>query len=245
MANLLEMFPDNPFTTGAEFVANGLVWIARHASGDLPGLHSMDGDGDLIARAAGAAGSAGGCAIRRWSPTTARQATVLQRLLDTGVDQFFGIRQRSGRAVGRRLARRSARRRRSFPRRASAASVRAATSGAPIRHARQFLRAAGDRGLSRRALAGQAQQALTPLDPAERSCPTVGCCATGRAGVAAAAAAARRRTGGRSQRRPTAGRAAAEPARRSARRRCAITVVNGDLTFESARCCSATTARRG
>jgi hypothetical protein len=48
-ANLLEMFPDNPFTTGASFVANGLVWLANHASGDLPGLHSMDGDGELIA----------------------------------------------------------------------------------------------------------------------------------------------------------------------------------------------------
>ena len=48
IANLLELFPENPFTTGAEFVANGLVWIARHASGDLPGLHSMDGDGELI-----------------------------------------------------------------------------------------------------------------------------------------------------------------------------------------------------
>ena len=45
-ANLLEMFPDNPFTTGASFVANGLVWLANHASGDLPGLHSMDGDGE-------------------------------------------------------------------------------------------------------------------------------------------------------------------------------------------------------
>src|SRR5262249_9164925 len=48
IANLLEMFPDNPFTIGAEFVANGIVWIARHASGDLPGIRSMDGDGALI-----------------------------------------------------------------------------------------------------------------------------------------------------------------------------------------------------
>ena len=28
VANLLELFPDNPFTTGAAFVANGIVWIA-------------------------------------------------------------------------------------------------------------------------------------------------------------------------------------------------------------------------
>ena len=43
IANLLELFPENPFTTGADFVANGLVWLANHASGDLPGLRSMDG----------------------------------------------------------------------------------------------------------------------------------------------------------------------------------------------------------
>ena len=49
VANLLEMLPDNPFTTGASFVANGIVWLANHASGDLPGLHSMDADGELIA----------------------------------------------------------------------------------------------------------------------------------------------------------------------------------------------------
>src|ERR1035438_92474 len=48
LANLLELFPDNPFTTGTAFVANGLVWLARHASGDLAGLHSMDGNGELI-----------------------------------------------------------------------------------------------------------------------------------------------------------------------------------------------------
>ncbi len=42
LANLLELFPDNPFTTGAAFVANGLVWLANHASGDIPGLHAMD-----------------------------------------------------------------------------------------------------------------------------------------------------------------------------------------------------------
>ena len=48
LANLLELFPDNPFTIGGELVANGLVWIANHASGDIPGLHAMDGDGDPI-----------------------------------------------------------------------------------------------------------------------------------------------------------------------------------------------------
>ena len=48
-ANLLELFPDNPFTTGAQWVSEALVWLARHASGGLPGIGSMNGAGDLIA----------------------------------------------------------------------------------------------------------------------------------------------------------------------------------------------------
>jgi hypothetical protein len=48
-ANLLEWFPDNPFTSGVAFVANGLVWLANHASGDIPGLHAMDREGDPMA----------------------------------------------------------------------------------------------------------------------------------------------------------------------------------------------------
>ncbi len=55
IANVLEMFPDNPFTTGPAFVANGLVWLANHALGDLPGLHAMDGGSAVIAGTAGTA----------------------------------------------------------------------------------------------------------------------------------------------------------------------------------------------
>jgi hypothetical protein len=48
IANLLELFPDNPFTTGPAFVAEGLVWLARHLAVDLPGLSAMNGDGPTI-----------------------------------------------------------------------------------------------------------------------------------------------------------------------------------------------------
>ena len=88
VANLLELFPENPFTTGAEFVAHGLVWIARHASGDLPGIHSMDGDGDLIRELQ----SPPGPPADRYSVLAANYnpgGTVLERLLDMGIDQFF------------------------------------------------------------------------------------------------------------------------------------------------------------
>jgi CHAT domain-containing protein len=89
IANLLELFPENPFTTGAVFVANGLVWIARHASGDLPGLHSMDGSGEPIAQLQSPPGppaEAYSALAANYNPTD----KVLLRMLDTGVDQFFG-----------------------------------------------------------------------------------------------------------------------------------------------------------
>ena len=45
LANLLELFPENPFTTGASFVADAIVWLARHAVVDIlhrPGLLPED-----------------------------------------------------------------------------------------------------------------------------------------------------------------------------------------------------------
>jgi hypothetical protein len=89
LANLIELFPDNPFTTGAAFVANGLVWLARHASGDIPGLHAMDGAGDLIARLQAPPGppeDSYSALVANYNPA----GEVLLRMLDTGVDQFFG-----------------------------------------------------------------------------------------------------------------------------------------------------------
>ena len=87
LANLLELFPDNPFTIGAEFVANGIVWLARHASGDLPGLHAMDGAGSLI-------GDLQAPPDRRlmrtppWSRTTTRAAKCSSACLIRGSTSF-------------------------------------------------------------------------------------------------------------------------------------------------------------
>jgi hypothetical protein len=89
IANLLEVFPENPFTTGAEFVANALVWLARHASGDLPGLHAMDAAGAPIGelQAPPAPPSeAYSALVSNYHPS----AALFARLLDAGVDQFFG-----------------------------------------------------------------------------------------------------------------------------------------------------------
>ena len=38
LATLLEMVPDNPLTTAAAFIADGVVWLAGHLVGDLPAL---------------------------------------------------------------------------------------------------------------------------------------------------------------------------------------------------------------
>jgi hypothetical protein len=89
IANVLEMFPDNPFTTGSAFVANGLVWLANHALGDLPGLHAMDRDADLLQVLQGPPGppaSAYSALVANYQPG----GNILRRLLDVGIDQFFG-----------------------------------------------------------------------------------------------------------------------------------------------------------
>jgi CHAT domain-containing protein len=47
-ANLLELLPENPFVTAGQFVAECLSWLAQHISGDLPGIESMDVDGETV-----------------------------------------------------------------------------------------------------------------------------------------------------------------------------------------------------
>jgi CHAT domain-containing protein len=89
IANLLELFPDNPFTSGSAFVADGLVWLANHASGDIPGLRSMDGEGEMIAAIQSPPGppsNAYSALVANYQPSE----NVLERLLDAGIDQFFG-----------------------------------------------------------------------------------------------------------------------------------------------------------
>ena len=90
MANLLEMFPDNPFTTGAEFVANGLVWLRNHASGDLPGS-ARDGrrrraDYRRCKRPPGRRRTAYSALVANYS----RPAKCCSACSTSAIDQFFG-----------------------------------------------------------------------------------------------------------------------------------------------------------
>lgn len=93
VANLLEwldrVFPDNPWTMGAEFVANGLVWLAGHVSGDLPGLAAMDAGGETIPALQQGRGPVTGsysAVAANYQP----DAALWRRLLDAGIDGFFG-----------------------------------------------------------------------------------------------------------------------------------------------------------
>ena len=87
-ANLLELFPDNPFTFGAGFVADAIVWIAQRAAGGLPGIASMDSGGEMIAELQDAPlppASGYSALVSNFTP----DGNILERMADVGVDAFF------------------------------------------------------------------------------------------------------------------------------------------------------------
>ena len=88
LSNVMELFPENPFTTGVEFVSEALSWIARRLVGSLPGLASMDNNGDIIRAlqdAPGPPGEAYSALVANFEPDGA----LLQRIIDAGADLFF------------------------------------------------------------------------------------------------------------------------------------------------------------
>lgn len=89
VANLLELFPDNPLTFGAGFVANAIVWIAQRAAGGLPGIAAMDTAGEMVTELQGPPlppASGYSALVSNFTPT----ANILERMADVGVDAFFG-----------------------------------------------------------------------------------------------------------------------------------------------------------
>ena len=88
LSNVLELFPDNPFTTGVEFVSEALSWIARRLVGGLPGLASMDNKGDIIQALQATPNPPNetySALVANYEP----DAGVLQRIIDAGADLFF------------------------------------------------------------------------------------------------------------------------------------------------------------
>jgi hypothetical protein len=93
VANLLEIIGkftgENPFITAADFVSEAIVWLAHHVSGDLPGLRAMDAGGEIITDLQAPPAPpehAYSALVANFQP----DKSLLLRMVDVGVDQFFG-----------------------------------------------------------------------------------------------------------------------------------------------------------
>src|SRR5579871_4376502 len=89
-ANILELFPENPFSTTAEYIGEALKFIARHVVDALPGLESMDEKGQQIATIQLPPGPPAGvysALVSNYQPT----GNVAARILDLGIDGIFGV----------------------------------------------------------------------------------------------------------------------------------------------------------
>jgi hypothetical protein len=89
-ANLLEMFPENPFTTAAGWISGSLSWLAQKLNKNLPGIQAMDAGGATIGDLAKVPGAPGA----EWSAVVADTTPPIDkglaaRLADMGVDNFF------------------------------------------------------------------------------------------------------------------------------------------------------------
>lgn len=89
-ANLLEMFPENPFTTAAGWISGSLSWLAQGLTRNLPGIQSMDANGDTIQKLTKVVGAPG----EDWSAVVTDTQVpasmgLSARLGDLSVDGFF------------------------------------------------------------------------------------------------------------------------------------------------------------
>lgn len=87
-ANLLEILPDNPFTTAADWITSALSWLAQRIV-SVPGLASMDMNGPVVTslrRVAVPPGAEWYALAANFAPA---QDDLALRLADMGVDGFF------------------------------------------------------------------------------------------------------------------------------------------------------------
>lgn len=94
MANIIDFvekvpgFGQNPIAMGVDFITEGLSWIANHVIPNLPGLESMDINGDVIRALQAPPGPGSGeysALVANFQP----DARLIQRMVDAGVDAFF------------------------------------------------------------------------------------------------------------------------------------------------------------
>ena len=89
ISNLVDRFPDNPFTFAVHFISEALTWLARGVRVDLPGLAAMNSEGPVIAQLQAPPGPP----LRAYSALAANyepDQNLVQRMFDAGVDGFFG-----------------------------------------------------------------------------------------------------------------------------------------------------------
>lgn len=89
-ANLLEMFPENPFTTAAGWISGSLSWLAQGLNNNLPGIQAMDANGETIQQLAQIPLTSND----EWYGLVADTRVpakngLAARLADMGVDAFF------------------------------------------------------------------------------------------------------------------------------------------------------------
>lgn len=89
ISNVIDLFPDNPFTEGMAFVSEGLGWLAHRVAGALPGLAAMDSKGTEIAALQGP-GRPEDSAYSALASNFEPNPGLLRRMADAGVDVFFG-----------------------------------------------------------------------------------------------------------------------------------------------------------
>jgi hypothetical protein len=88
IANLMDLFPDNPLALGVEFVTEALIWLAHRAGGALPGIAPMATDSEqILALQAAPLPPTGSYAVL--AANHEPDAALLPRLADAGVDAFF------------------------------------------------------------------------------------------------------------------------------------------------------------
>jgi hypothetical protein len=88
MANLLEMFPDNPWSEAASWITDGLVWIANRVAGGIPGIGAMDAGGETISGMQDDPGPPVGVYSALVANYRAEDG-IVQRAIDVGADAVF------------------------------------------------------------------------------------------------------------------------------------------------------------
>ena len=88
ISNLLEVFPTNPWSEAASWVADSLVWIAHRVSGGIPGIGAMDTGSNTVSALQSDPSPPQGAYSALVANYRAEDG-LLQRAIDVGADAVF------------------------------------------------------------------------------------------------------------------------------------------------------------